>query len=178
MKKEEQKYLNSDINERIVKNINILLEANGINLYQFRKALRENEEYTLSYPYLNKIMNHPKENSMPLVYLMQCCDFLGIPLDTLVNSTLTPDKCIINSNSKLEKLIDTSKVIKKYKQNMIDKEKTTLNEERTLSMDDKTPQDSLLSQIQIINYLAVLCRCIIATFIRQFLAKIKLLILC
>lgn len=143
MKKEEQKYLNSDINERIVKNINILLEANGINLYQFRKALRENEEYTLSYPYLNKIMNHPKENSMPLVYLMQCCDFLGIPLDTLVNSTLTPDKCIINSNSKLEKLIDTSKVIKKYKQNMIDKEKTTLNEERTLSMDDKTPQDSL-----------------------------------
>lgn len=143
MKKEEQASLNSEINERIVHNIKILLKANGINLYQLQRALQDSEEFTICYSYLNRIINHTKENSMPLVYLMQCCDFFGISLDTMVCSSLTQEECIIKANSGLKKLIDTSEVIKKYKQNSIGKEKTLSNETVTLSSEEMSSHNSL-----------------------------------
>lgn len=64
------------MNERIAKNIKTLLEIKGISYSQLQKKIEKEEGYTISPAHLNKVLNHPAEYSMPLPYLMQCCDFL------------------------------------------------------------------------------------------------------
>lgn len=143
MKKRELSNLNEEINERIVRNIKSLLEANGITSYQLQKALQDSEEFTISHSYLNKILNHPKENSMPIVYLMQCCDFFGVSLDTMVRSSFAQEGCIIKPDSEFNKLIDTSEVLKKYKHNLSDKEETVPKDTITASSEEIPSHNSL-----------------------------------
>ena len=143
MKKKELSILNKETNERIVHNINSLLEAKGITPYQLQKALQDSEEFTISLSYLNKILNYPKEHSMPLVYLMQCCDFFGVSLDTMVHSSLTQEECIIKSDSKFKKLIDTPEVLKKHNHNLLDKEKTVPNDIKITSSEEMSSHNSL-----------------------------------
>lgn len=63
------------MNERIAKNIKTLLKIKGISYSQLQKKIEKEEGYTISPAHLNKVLNHPPEYSMPLAYLMQCCDF-------------------------------------------------------------------------------------------------------
>ena len=88
MGRDELKKINSELNERIVKNIKTLLEIKGLTYYQLQKKMKNGEKYTISPGDLNKVLNHPTERSMPLAYLMQCCDFFGIHLETMVTSSI------------------------------------------------------------------------------------------
>lgn len=114
MGRDELKKINSELNERIVKNIKTLLEIKGISYYQLQKKIKKEEVYTISPGHLNKVLNHPAENSMPLAYLMQCCDFFGVTLDTMVTSSLTAENYFQESNDGDQKLIDTVALIKDY----------------------------------------------------------------
>lgn len=114
MARDELKKINSELNERIVENINTLLNIKGISDYQLQKEIKKEEVHTISPSYLNKILNHPKEHSMPLPYLMQCCDFFGVSLDTMVNSSIKEKDYFQQSNNETQRLIDTAALITDY----------------------------------------------------------------
>lgn len=149
MRPVELQKINSELNERIVKNIKTLLEFNNMTYYQLQKRMEEEEKYTVSASYLNKILNHPMEYSMPLAYLMQCCDFFGVTLDAMVTSSFTPENYSQKSNDKTQKLIDTVALINNYdkkqlnKENLLPQENDEEHNQNSLFIED--PSNSLFS---------------------------------
>lgn len=122
MGRDELKKINSELNERIVKNIKTLLEIKGLTYYQLQKKMKNGEKYTISPGDLNKVLNHPTERSMPLAYLMQCCDFFGITLDTMVTSSITAENYFQKPKDEAQKLIDTVALIEDYDKKLLNKE--------------------------------------------------------
>lgn len=134
MGREELSKINVELNERIIKNIEMLLKANGITYYQLQKKMKEKETYTISPSFLNKVLNHPKDYSMPLPYLMQCCDFFGVTLDDMVSSSITLENYSPKPNAGVHKLINTVNLLKDY-------DKRQLNNE-TLPSQEKSEESS------------------------------------
>ena len=134
MGREELAKINVELNERIIKNIEMFLEANNITYYRLQKKLKEKETHTISLSFLNKVLNHPKEHSMPLPYLMQCCDFFGVTLDDMVNSTITLENYSPKQNAGVHKLINTVNLLNDY-------DKRQLNNE-TIQSQEKSEESS------------------------------------
>lgn len=116
MGKEELKELNLVINKNISNNIKKLLEISGISYNKLLKALKESEGFTISQSYLSKIINFPDNNSMPLPYLLQCCDFFGITLDAIVSSKFSIENYCVGEKSNFKKLLDTKEIIRNFEE--------------------------------------------------------------
>lgn len=138
MKRKELSKVTLELNERIVKNIKTLLNVNGITYYQLQKKMEERETYTISPSFLNKVLNHPDEHSIPLAYLMQCCDFFGVTLDTMVTSSITPENYSHRPNTEVHKLINTAELLKDHEKKQLNKEKLPSQEK-----DEEFSQNSL-----------------------------------
>lgn len=153
MKTKEKKILDTHLNKRIAKNIQTLLDYNNINSYVLQKKLESSEKYTISYSYLNKILNNPERESMPLLYLIQCCQFFKISLDKIVSLDFTQKDCIPQSDSDFKKIIDSIKVIDTCdneeftaQSEQPDAEKDTdINKQKTLSVFIEDPDNPLFS---------------------------------
>lgn len=115
MGKEELSRLNDMITQRIADNISRLLEVRGISQSSLLKAISLTETYTISSSQLSKALHKPKQFSITLPYLLQICDFFGVPLDTLVKTNLSAKDCIVKEDSEFNKLIETQKLIDEHK---------------------------------------------------------------
>jgi len=86
---------------------------------------------------------------MPLAYLMQCCDFFGITLDTMVTSSITAENYFQKPKDEAQKLIDTVALIEDYDKKLLNKE-DSLSQEKdeehsTSSLFIEDPNNNLFS---------------------------------
>lgn len=115
MGKEELSILNDMITQRISNNILRLLEVRGISQSSLLKAISQTETHTISSAQLSKALHNPKQYFISIPYLLQICDFFGVPLDTLVKTDISEEDCIIKEDSEFNKLIETQNLIDEHK---------------------------------------------------------------
>lgn len=115
MGKEELSMLNDMITQRISNNILRLLKVRGISQSSLLKAISQTETHTISPAQLSKALHNPKQYFISIPYLLQICDFFGVPLDTLVKTNLSEEDCIIKEDSEFNKLIETQNLIDEHK---------------------------------------------------------------
>lgn len=82
--------LTQKLNERISANLKVLLKAEGLTYTAVIKKIEETDGCAISPSYLNKILNHPDQHSIPILFLLQCSEFFNITIDNLLSSNFDP----------------------------------------------------------------------------------------
>lgn len=84
---EEEKRVIYELNIAVGNNIKKLMELQGMNKSQLIADFGRRNGYSISVSYLNRLLNHPNETTMPLLFVVQCADYFGVSMETLLSAS-------------------------------------------------------------------------------------------
>lgn len=77
------------LNKLVSNNLKSLLEAEGLKYTEVIEALQHRYGYGITASYFNKMLNHPNQYKIPLIFLLQCSEYFNISIDTLLRENIS-----------------------------------------------------------------------------------------
>lgn len=109
------------LNQRISRNLKILLEKDGIGISTLCKKLEENGQYSVDRTMLSKIINKPFEYSSHLVFLVACADYFKVPVDALLSRDIEKYMDNKKNHEEYEQILDMAEYPRASKEVETDK---------------------------------------------------------
>lgn len=79
--------INLELNKIISKNLKKLIVANGMSEGELCRMLEQQGKISMDRTLLNKIINHPDQNSISLIFLVSIADFFQVSVDDLLKES-------------------------------------------------------------------------------------------
>lgn len=77
------------LNKLVSNNLKSLLKAEGLKYTEVIEALQDRYGYGITASYFNKMLNHPNQYKIPLIFLLQCSEYFNISIDTLLRENIS-----------------------------------------------------------------------------------------
>lgn len=101
------------LNKLVSNNLKSLLKAEGLKYTEVIEALQDRYGYGITASYFNKILNHPNQYKIPLIFLLQCSEYFNISIDTLLRENISVyERKDPNSSS----AVTLDKLVSKYEE--------------------------------------------------------------
>lgn len=78
------------LNKIISRNLQSLLDAEGLKYTQVISILKERDGYGITASYFNKILNYPDRHKVPTIFLLQCAKLFNVSVDALLSENFDP----------------------------------------------------------------------------------------
>lgn len=101
------------LNKLVSNNLKSLLKAEGLKYTEVIEALQDRYGYGITASYFNKMLNHPNQYKIPLIFLLQCSEYFNISIDTLLRENISVyERKDPNSSS----AVTLDKLVSKYEE--------------------------------------------------------------
>ena len=80
------------LNKIISKNLQLLLDAEGLKYTQVVSKLKEKYGHGITASYFNKLLHHPDQYKIPIIFLLQCAEFFNVSIDALLSDDFDPNQ--------------------------------------------------------------------------------------
>lgn len=127
------------LNKIISANLNKVLEDRNISKAKLCDYIQKEKGFTTSRPHLSRCLNNPDKHSVPLPFLLACCDYLKISFEDLISPNFNKNEIHENKENIIyTDLIDTSLLTQIYAENFNESKSTPS------SLQNKSPKSSPL----------------------------------
>lgn len=89
---------NLELNKIISKNLRKLIVANGTSEGELCRMLEQQGKISMDRTLLNKIINHPDQNSISLIFLVSIADYFNVSVDDILKDDFDSEHIYNNQN--------------------------------------------------------------------------------
>lgn len=104
------------LNKLVSNNLKFLLKAEGLKYTEVIKDLQNRYGYGITPSYFNKILNHPNQYKIPLIFLLQCSEYFNISIDTLLHKNISDYE---RKDSNSSSVVTLDNLVSKYEESQI-----------------------------------------------------------